>query len=110
MSLKCQDLKQVEGDISRNSGPRHATEKSEQSEQISWINNRFGWNSCASTQPHRMSGRSETAASRRSSVVYDPARDIFQPMPDALSAVTEENVQTSAIKEACLPTNQICVR
>ncbi|ERF69241.1 hypothetical protein EPUS_08920 [Endocarpon pusillum Z07020] len=33
---------------------------------------------------------------RRSSVVYDPARDVFQPAPDSLPTVTEERVQAAA--------------
>jgi hypothetical protein len=35
------------------------------------------------------------AGRRRPSLVYDPARDVFQPTPDALSTVNEEKPPTS---------------
>ena len=52
-----------------------------------------------SDECHKMSETpSDPAATgrRRSSVVYDPARDVFQPAPDTLPTVTEERVQASA--------------
>jgi hypothetical protein len=49
-----------------------------------------------------MSEASESAAAgrRRSSVImYDPARDVFQPTPDALPTVNEENDHAPASRD-----------
>jgi hypothetical protein len=44
-----------------------------------------------------MSGISDPAVPRRRrSSVYDPARDIFQPAPDTLAIVKEENLHALA--------------
>ena len=57
------------------------------------------------TEVAQMSEASESAAAerRRSSVVmYDPARDVFQPTPDALSTVNEETDHGSAKRDVSL--------
>lgn len=59
-----------------------------------------------------MSEASESPAAgrRRSSVVmYDPARDVFQPTPDALPIVNEETDHGSAKKAVTLMTTSTLV-